>query len=337
MSGGPITIKDIAKALNISISTVSRALKNHRSISVDTRKMVNDYATKHHYKPNALATSMRTGRSSIVGVIVPEIMHNFFAMVIDGIEEVAEENDLHIILCQSLDQYVKEVKCVETFLSTRVCGVLASLAKETTIYDHYQELVDRNIPTVFFDRICTGIQTDRVVVDDYAGSFSAVDYMIKSGCRRIAFFCSPLHMEIAKNRKAGYMDALRRNGIPSDPDLIYICDDREHAIRLVPEVMNTETHPDAFFAINDATAAGILFVVKRMGFKVPSDVSICGFTDGFIAQNTDPQLTTVGQSGQDIGRNAMELLLARINGTVDPNRINNRIIKTKLIVRGSTR
>ena len=336
MHKSQITIKDIARELNISISTVSRALKNHPDISQRTKDLVNNYAKEHNYKPNAMAANLRTNRSNTIGVIVPEIVHYFFATILAGIVEVAHENGFNIIVCQSNESYEKEIKIVESLLESRVSGVLASLSKNTSCYEHYQEILNNNVPLVFFDRICVELNTDRVVVDDYAGAFSAVEHMIETGCKRIAFFSSPLHLEISKNRKSGYLDALYKHGLPIDKSLMRVCDTREEAIRLTPEILKTPNPPDAFFAINDNTAAGILFAVKQMKLRVPNDISICGFSDGETAKSSDPQLTTVQQHGLEMGQKAAKLLIDKING-VPRGQFKNEIIRSSLIVRGSTK
>ncbi len=331
-----ITIKDIARELNISPSTVSRALKNHPDISQETKNQVNEYARKYNYKPNALALSLRMSKNNTIGVIVPEIIHFFFSSVLSGIEEVANKEGFNVILCQSGEDYEKEVRNTQSLISTRVSGVLASLSKHTTNYDHFQDVVDAGIPLVFFDRICIGINTDRVVVDDYAGAFAAVEYLIQSGCKRIAFFSSPLHLEISKNRKNGYLDAMHKYRIPVDESLIRVCDTREEAIIITPEILDRPDRPDAFFAINDHCATGIMYAVKQARLKIPDDISIMGFTDGELAKASDPMLSTVEQHGFDMGKYAAKLLIDKING-VSQGRYTNKIVKTNLIIRGTTR
>ena len=336
MNKPQITIKDIARELNVSISTVSRALKNHPDISQATRDLVNNYAKEHNYKPNAMAANLRMHRSNTIGVIVPEIVHYFFMTILAGIVEVAHENGFNIIVCQSNESYEKEIQIVNSLIESRVSGVLASLSKNTSQYEHYQDILDNEIPLVFFDRICVELNTDRVVVDDYAGAFAAVEHIIETGCKRIAFFSSPLHLEISKNRKSGYIDALSKHGLPIDKSLIQVCDTREEAIRLTPEIMNLPDPPDAFFAINDNTAAGILLALKRMKLRVPNDISICGFSDGEIARSSDPQLTTVQQHGYEMGQKAAKLLIDKIMG-IPRGQFKNEIIRSSLIVRGSTK
>ena len=331
-----ITIKDIARALNISPSTVSRALKNHPDISQDTKDLVNKYAKDFNYKPNTLALSLRMSKNNTIGVIIPEIVHYFFSSILSGIEQVANAEGYNVIICQSDENYEKEVRNTKALVATRVSGVLASLAKHTTNYDHFQDIIDSDIPLVFFDRICIGLNTDRVVVDDYAGAFAAVEYLIQTGCKRIAFYSSPFHLEISKNRKNGYMDALRKYNLPVDESLIRVCDTREEAIIITPEILDRPNRPDGFFAINDHCAAGILYATKLAKLKVPKDVAIMGFSDGELAKACDPMLSTVEQHGFEIGKHAAKLLIDKINGETQ-GQYSNKIVKTNLIIRGTTK
>ena len=336
MSKPQITIKDIARELGVSPSTVSRALKNNPDISQETRDLIHKYAKEHNYKPNALALNLRTSRSNTIGVIVPQLIHHFFSCVLSGIEETAAKAGYNILIAQSNERYDQEVKIVHSFLAGRVCGVITSLAKDTSNYDHYLELIENNIPIVFYDRICPNINTGRVVVDDYAGSFAAVEYMIQTGCKRIFFYSADIHLEISKNRKNGYLDAMRKYKIPVDDSMIKLCDTREYAIAITPDILEKEDRPDGFFAINDETASGILYACKLMGFRVPEEISICGFTDGAIAQNTDPKLTTVEQHGEEVGKSAIHLLIDKIENE-ESNKSSNKIVRTNLVVRGTTK
>lgn len=336
MAKTQITIIDIAKELNISPSTVSRALKNHPDISKNTVKAVKECAEKLNYKPNEMALNLRLGRNNTIGVIVPEIVHYFFSSIVQGIEEVASAEGFNIMLFRSEESYEKELKITASLVNARVGGVLASLSKETSTYEHYQQILDNDIQLVFYDRICIGIITDRVVVDDYAGALTAVEHLIETGCKRIAFYSSPTHLEISKNRKNGYLDALRKHNIPVDESLIFVCDTREKAMEQTPKVLAMDNPPDSFFAINDHTATGILYAVKQAGLRVPEDISICGFSGGDLALACDPMLTTVEQHGYEVGKTAAKLLIDKIKG-VTQGQFTNRIIKTKLMVRGTTR
>lgn len=334
---GQITLKNIAKALNLSPSTVSRAMKNHPAISDDTRKLVQKYAKEHKYKPNKLAMQLRTNRNNTIGVIVPEIVHYFFSTVLSGIQEEAENGGYKLLFCHSQEDYEREVKSVETLIDARVCGILASQSKETREFNHFQEIIDSNIHLVFFDRICTGINTDKVVVDDYAGAFNAVEYLVKTGCERIAFLGSLGSMPIANNRRMGYEDALSKHKLPILKEMIRVCDTPDLAKKVVPELLKLNPHPDAFFCVNDEVAAYCMQIAKSAGFKIPEEISVCGFTNSYITDVTDPTLTTVDQRGFELGKVAARLLINRIEGIETKEGIVSRVIKTDLVIKGSTR
>ncbi len=337
MSKQYITLKDIAKALNLSASTVSRAMRNNPAISAETRELVQNFAQEHRYKPNALAMQLRTQRNTTIGVIVPELVHYFFSTVLAGIQDEAEKANYNILICQSDEDYKKEIKSVETLLDARVSGILASQSKTTNTYHHFQDIIDSNVDLVFFDRVCTGINTDKVVVDDYQGALNAVDYLAKIGCKKIAFLGSHANMPISNNRRMGYETALRKNKIPIDKSFIKECDTRAIAQTIVPAMLNSDNVPDAFFCINDEVAAYCLQLVKAAGYSVPEDISICGFTNSYITEVTDPTLTSVDQHGFEIGAQAARLLIDRIERRETKNGIVSKLIKTELIIRNSTR
>ena len=335
-----LTMKDIARELNVSVATVSRALKNSPRISLEQRQRIQQYAREHNFTPNILAESLRHSKvqpMKVIGVIVPELVHYFFSTILKGIEEEAEAHGYRIMVAQSGENYEREVKLCQSFYENKVCGIIVSQAKDTLRYEHFQRLIDAGVPLVFYDRICTGVNASRVVVDDYMGAYNAVTHLIETGCRHIAFFGSELHLEIAKNRFNGYKDALLKHGLPYDERLVRICDNRDDAVVVTPEMFNDEPYPDAFFAINDDTAIGILHTVKRMGLRVPDDVSICGFTDGERAVACDPMLTTVAQRGERIGQEAASILIGQVEGTIPIDHAQRRIVRTKLVIRGTTR
>lgn len=341
MGKEPITIKDIAKALGVSVSTVSRALKDSPDISETRRKAIQEYARANRYQPNTLATTLRStrgARSKLIGVVLPQFTHYYFSCILTGIEETCSKHGYHIVVAQTGDSYEREKEIIELLRQTRVCGFIVSQAKDTTRYEHFHEVVKDGTPIVFFDRICTDIITSRVVVDDYAGAYAATEYLIKTGCRRICFFGATMNLEISKNRYNGYRDALLKHKLPVDKELFRICDNRDEAERLTPELMAMADRPDGFFTINDDTALGVLYTCKRLGFRIPEDVSICGFTDGIRAKSCDPQLTTVEQRGYDVGVAAATSLIEEYEAEGEEKpKFRNRIIKTKLIVRGTTK
>lgn len=332
-----ITIKDIAKAMGCAPSTVSRALKDSPSISAPVKEAIQCYAREHNYRPDAVALSLRNSRSNTVGVLLPQMVHYFFSCVLSGIEKAASEAGYNIIVAQSGESYEKEVASIEAFRKAKVCGVIASLAKETRDFTHFRRLIEDEVPLVFYDRICPDLNTSRVVVDDYTGTFTAVEHMIVTGCQRIAFYTSPLHLEISKNRRNGYLDALRKHRIVVDDALIFECDTRHEAMELTTRLLSEEPRPDAFFAVNADTAVGILYACKNVGLRVPDDVSICGFSDDVTARSTEPLLSMVDQPGEAVGKGAMDLLLAKLDGTGDKPFYKNKIVKTELILRGTTK
>lgn len=333
-------MRDIAEAMGVSVATVSRALKDSPRISVEQRERIKSYAKEHDYFPNVLAECLRSNvarTSKAIGVIVPQFEHFYFSSVLSGINQEAMSHGYTMMVSESLDEYEAETLICKRFLENRVCGVIVSEAKNTVRYEHFKHIMDCHMPLVFYDRICTGVNCDRVVVDDYQGAFNAVNYMIERGCRRVAFYGSPMTMEISKNRYNGYRDALLHNGLKPEEKFFRICDNRSDAEAITPELLSQEDIPDAFFAVNDDTAIGILYTAKRMGYRVPEDISICGFTNGQRAVASDPMLTTVEQRGVRVGEEAVNILISKVEGELPLEKIEKRIVRTRLVIRGTTR
>lgn len=340
MAHSTITMRDIAEALGVSVATVSRALKDSPRISVEQREKIKAYAQEHNYYPNILAESLRNSAvrpMKVIGVIVPQYEHFYFSSVLSGIDQEATSRGYTIMVGESLDQFEREELLCKRFYENKVCGIIVSQAKNTTRYEHFQRLIDHSLPLVFYDRICTGINCDRVVVDDYQGAFNAVNYLIETGCRRIAFYGSPMTMEISKNRYNGYRDALLKAGLEPEERFFRICDNRNDAEAITPDILAQEEIPDAFFAVNDDTAIGILYTAKRMGYRVPQDISICGFTNGQRAVACDPMLTTVEQRGVRVGEEAANILISKAEGEIPITKVEKRVVRTRLIIRGTTR
>lgn len=335
MTMANITIKDIARQLGISVSTVSRALKDHPDINKETKRQVQELAKKLNYTPNAIALSLRNQKTSLVAVIIPEIIHHFFSCVISGIEHIAHDNGYNVLIFQSNEDVEREKSICQNIKNLRIDGVLISASKNTVNADHFQMLQNAGIPIVFFDRICGTIDSDRVIVDDFNGAFSAVSYMIQTGCKRIAHLSAPQNMQIAQKRQLGYIEALKQGQLPIVPELIRPCDNQYDAQNVARELMKLPNPPDGIFAVNDLAAAGAMYTVKRMGFHIPDDVAICGFTDGLVSTLTEPSLTTVEQHGDKMGETAMSLLMNRMNK--DTTEFVTRVIKTNLMIRESTK
>ncbi len=333
---GPITIKDIARELSISPSTVSRALKNHPDISSKTKEAVHELAKKYHYKPNALALSLRSSKTHMIGVIIPNLVHYFFSTVISGIEHVCNEAGYNVMICQSNENEEREITSTQTLSSSRVDGLLASVSKDTTDFSHFRELIDNNVPLVFFDRAIQELKTDKVIIDDINGAFIATEHLIQEGCKKIIHLAAPQNLLIGQRRKEGYIKALKHYGLPVDENLIFKCDSRDEALKIMPQIFDSGIKPDGIFAVNDLTATGVLKVVKKYGFHIPDDIKVVGFSDGFVAHVTDPTLTTIDQHGFEMGKQAAQLLLDRINETIDNYSPVTKVIPTNLIKREST-
>ncbi len=332
------TIKDIAEALGVSVATVSRALGGSERISKQRREAIQAYAKSVGYTPNIAARTLRTAHTmKLIGVILPQFTHFYFSSVLTGIEHEASQKGYQLVVASSDERAEREAELCSRFIESRVCGVLVSQAKDTVEYSHFANLIARGVPLVFFDRICTGVEASRVVVDDYMGAFSATDYLIRIGCRHIAFYGSPMKLEISKNRFNGWRDALLQHGLDPAACVHIECDNREAAEQLTPSVMASSNAPDAFFAVNDDTAIGIMYTIKRLGLRVPEDISICGFTNGQRAIACDPMLTTIEQNGEEVGRQAARILIAKVEGAMPIDKVERRIVRTRLVVRGSTR
>lgn len=336
MNKGQVTIKDIARELGISPSTVSKALKGHPDISPVTKKAVRDLVEKWNYKPDPIALSLKGGLSKSIGVIVPEIVHYFFSTVISGIEDLAYDSGYHVMFCQSNESYEREVKAVDTLLSSRVDGILVSQCKTTHNFDHFRKITESGIPLVFFDRVCDELETDRVIVDDEKGAYEATNYLIKTGCKNIIHLSGPQNLLIGRNRKNGYIRALTENNMPVKESNIVKCDTAPEASLIVPELLKRTEKPDGIFAVNDLTAAEAMRVVKLNGFRVPDDISLVGFTSGMISDLTDPALTSVEQHGYIVGREAVSLLIDYIENRKE-HKFQTKIINTELVVKGSTK
>ena len=335
-------MRDIARDLGISVATVSRALNDSPRISTSQRERIKAYAKEHNFCPNVIGEALRHTHSQpmkVIGVIIPQFVHYYFSSILSGIEEEARARGYRVMVAQSNERYDKEVAICDDFYKNKVCGIIVSQAKDTRQYDHFRQLMDNGVPLVFYDRICTGVNGSRVVVDDYNGAYTAVTHLIDTGCKRIAFYGSPMNLELSKNRYNGYHDALAKNGLKIDETLVRICDNRAQAEAITPEILSlpADERPDAFFAINDDTAIGILYTAKRMGFRIPDDISICGFTNGERAVACDPMLTTVEQRGVAVGEEAANILISQVEGSLPRNEVAMRVVRTRLVVRGTTR
>ncbi len=281
MKKGRVTITDIAKQLNIAPSTVSRALNDHPALRKETKESVRALAEKLGYQPNLLALSLLRKKSNTIGVIVPEITSHFFSAIITGIQDVITNSEYNIMICLSNESYEEEAVIIKKLLKLQVDAVLVSPASETNIFDHFRTLQKNNIPVVVFDRDCPGFEADKVLVDDYAGAFQAVEYLIKSGCKKIAHLGGPPNLSTTKHRLQGYLDALENAKIPIRQEYIAHVQGFSHDDGLKPakKLLKSVDPPDAIFAMNDSIAISAMHIARKMGLEVPRDISIVGFDD----------------------------------------------------------
>ena len=331
-----VTIKDIAEKLGLSVSTVSRALKDHPDISLKTRQAVKELAQLLGYKPNRIALNLKNSKTNTIGLLVPETQHYFFSTIINGIEEVAYENNYNVMVFQSNESYMREVLNTQALLSNRVDGVLASFAKETQDFSHFQQIIDNEIPLVFFDRINKDLHADTVAVDDYHGAFNAVNHLIEKGCRRIAIYSAPQHLLIGQNRLKGYKDALEKHNMQYTKDLVYSCDTYDDSIKISRSILKKKDRPDGIFTVNDMTALGTMKTARQLMINVPEELKIVGFENSLSSSICDPELTTVDQFGFEMGKAATKILLKRIQNDVFNYKPEHISIKTHLIERGTS-
>ncbi len=334
-SGKTITIKDIATALNIHHSTVSRALNNHPDVNKNTKILVKQMAKQLDYHPNLFARNLKTNRTNVIGVIVPEIKHFFFASIISGIEEVAHREGYALLLSQSNESYEREVINTEALASNRVAGLLVSISQTTKNDLHFKDLQKQGISLVFFDRVMPNFKASTVVVDDYNGAFMATEFLIKKGYKRIAHIGGSKNFMITENRFKGYNDALKKYNILLDEELIYFGGFHEkNGNEGMQYLFGAVNKPDAVFAVNDPVAIGAYEAIKSRGLKIPDDIAIVGFSDNPVTALITPPLTTMKQPAYDMGKEAAELLFKHIKNKT--HEIEKIVLGTYLIERSST-
>ncbi|MBQ2360007.1 MAG: LacI family DNA-binding transcriptional regulator [Prevotella sp.] len=310
-----ISLKDLAKELNVSIATVSRALRGSHEVGEEMTRKVKELAQKLNYRPNPFAQSLRKEAPRIIGVIVPNLVTHYYASVLDGIEEYASLNGYSVISANSHENHEIEIKAIDNFISMHVEGIIACLAQDTVDYSHFEEIHEMGLPLVFFARTCLADKFSQVVANGDEAAYEATQHLIKSGSRRIAFIGGPNHLDMVRRRKHGYLEALKEAKIPIDRSLV-ACDKidfnlaREKTINL----LNSENRPDAILAFNDIITYAAFDAIKSVGLRIPDDVAIIGFTDGDSAAFVTPRLSAIMDQAHVQGVKACELLLRNING-----------------------
>jgi len=334
----PVRIKDLARKLNISSSTVSRALQDHPDIKPETKKTVKTLARQLHYEPDTVAQSLRNRKTNTIGVIIPNFLHYFFSAVISGIESIAIDSGYNVMVCQSNDSYLKERSIVKSFLANKIDGLLVAVSHETMDFEHFEILKERGIPLIFFDRDCECILGPKIMVTDKEGAFDAVEHLISVGCKRVAFIRGPDNLSISKRRYQGYLDALEMHNLPIDDDLIVQTDfSCESTQKCTKRLINLKQPPDGIFVISDPDAVVVIQILKDHGIKIPHDIAIVGYGNDNVAQIIEPSLTTVSQNPLEIGQIAANLFLKEVKNDKESSIPQTFFLKTKLIIRNSTK
>jgi LacI family transcriptional regulator len=334
-----VTLKQIAKELDVSISTVSKSLRDSSEISEDTRLKVQAFAKLYNYKPNLIALSLKNKKTKTIGIIIPEIVHHFFATVISGIEHVANEKGYNVIVCLSDESFDKEVINMEMLANGSIDGFIMSLSKETQQrkdFHHITEVINQGMPVVMFDRVTNDVLCDKVIIDDNLAAYQAVESLINNGMKKIGLITTVDYVSVGKLRTEGYVKALLSNGIPINNNLIIKIEDIDNCSSQIEELI-TNNDLDSIFAVNELFAVTAIKTAKRLKFNVPEDIAIIGFTDGIISNYSSPSITTVSQNGIKMGNKAAQMLIERLESEDEENeQYITEVIETHLVQREST-
>lgn len=335
-----ITIKDIAKALGFSTSTVSRALRDGYEISTKTKKIVLEYAERINYQPNPIALSLKERKSHSIGVVVCEVANNFFSQAISGIESIAYNCGYHVILTQTHESFEREIVNVNHLASRSVDGLLVSLSSGTTNLDHFKKLHDKGLPIVFFDRIPKEIDTHKVASNNFEGAFKATEHLINSGFKTIAHLANAAHLSISTERLAGYKAALEKHQLPFAEELVKYCDhggvSYEEVEKAVKDLLSLKNKPDAVLITSDRVSTCCLTILHRLGLCVPDDLAIAGFTNSNTAELFNPPLTTIRQPAFKIGQLATEKLISIIESKYPVTEFTTQLLDTEFTIRSSS-
>ena len=329
------TIHDIARALKISASTVSRALNDNPRISMKTRDKIKALALDLGYRPNTLASNLRNKKSKTIGIVVPLINRYFFSSVISGVEDVAFKAGFTVVISQSSDLAQKEIDIVHSMFANRVDGLIISIAMQTNTFDHLNLFRQKHIPLVFFDRAVPEIETDKIVVDDFAGAFRVTQHLIDQGYQRIGHLAGPQNLTTYLDRKNGYLEALRRNAMPCDESCIHFNQlTSEDGVIAVKQLMSVSNPPDALFCGNDTTALSAMIYLRDKGIRIPEDFGIVGFSNEPFSKVVSPSISTIAQPGFEMGQKAAGLIIRKIE---NKERTYQTItLPTELIIRESS-
>lgn len=333
------TLKQIAKELNVSVSTVSKALNDSPEISEQTKIKVKEYAKLKNYKPNVIGLNLKNRKTKTIGVIIPNILNSFFAKVFTGIEKVADAKGYNVITCISNESIEKEINTLEMLSNGTIDGFILSISQEAQKlqeFGHFTDIINEGTPIVMFDRISDEVECDKVVVDDFESAINATQHLINLGCKKIALFSTIDNLSVGKLRAEGYFQALKNNKVTVDQDLILLTDSDIDFDQKV-KVMFEKNKIDGIFALDEHSAVNAIKLSLKNGYKIPEEISIIGFADGVWSRRLTPSLSTVSQHGPEIGEAAAELLISKLESNEEDYTYKTAVIKTELRQRESTR
>ena len=336
-----LTIKDIAKEFNVSISTVSKALNNSYEISVSTKEKIKQFAKENNYKPNFNAISLKNRQTKTIGIIIPNMLNYFFAQVFKGIERVANDNGYKIISCISNESYSKEVETIEMLSNGIIDGFILSLSEGTILkndFTHLHEMINNDTPIVMFDRVADDVDCDKVITDDFIGALNTVNHLVKTGSKNIAFISTISRLKIGEKRKHGYLKGLEENKIPVNKNLIIdILEEDYKKYETILEPIFDNNIIDAVIATDESSAIAAMKIAIKKGYKVPLNFSVISFSNGILARHSSPKMSTVSQHGEIMGATAAEILINKLNKDNAPVKPKTIVIKTNLVERNSTK
>lgn len=333
-----VTIYDIAKLLNLSPATVSRALNDHPAINSNTKSMITATAREMGYRSNTFASNLRRQRTNTIGVIVPRLNSNFMSTVLAGMEKVANEAAYNLIISQSLESVKKEIANATTMFDSRVDGLLVSLAYDTENIDHFNIFIRKGIPLLFFDRVIVQKQCTSIVIDNVKAGYEATAHLIEQGCQRVMHVTGSLKRNVYADRLKGYKMALMDHNLPYEESLLLVTDlSREAGVEAGQRIKAMDMVPDGLFVTNDLCAVSCMSVLKAGGFSIPEDIAVVGFNDDPVSQVIEPNLTTIHYPGQEMGEIAAQSLINHLNGLMNIQTTNTIILHSELVIRDSSR
>ena len=333
-----MNLKKLAEELNLSFSTVSKALRDSHEISESTKNRVVAKANELNYQVNPLASSFRKQKTKTIALIIPEVVNDFFGPVINGIESIAQEKGYHVLIYMTHEDRQKEISIFKLLQNGRVDGIMLSLSEQTCDITHLKELKEKGVPLILFDRITDQLDVTTVTTDNSAGGKRATEHLIERGCKRLAFLGISRTLSVSTGRMSGFLDALKANSIPREEDMILCCDGDDHKNKeLIRKLLKRPDRPDGIFASVETLAISTYEVCEELGLKIPRDLKVIAFSNSYLAALLNPSLTAIAQPAFEMGREAAAILVNLVEKKESRFRHQRTEIKSKLIVRNSTK